>query len=100
MRRHRQFESTFLIPSLPCDHKGQGRPVGVYGSKADDIPKGGKTAGTLAEGQEAMGIDWMPWSKLVLSIPPAYTEYIGGHLMQVVLAKDLTTGFPEGILTI
>ena len=84
VRRHRLFESTFLIPALPCDHKTQGRPVGVYGSKADDIPQGGRTARTLAEGSEAMGIDWMPWSKLVLSIPPAYTEYIGGFLREVV----------------
>ena len=87
VRRHRMFESTFLIPSLPCDHKTQGRPVGVYGSKKDDIPQGGRTARTLAEGREAMGIDWMPWSKLVLSIPPAYTEYIGKFLWEVVKRK-------------
>jgi len=77
VRRHRLFESSFPLTSLSCDHKGQGRPVGVYGSKNDDIPQGGRTARTLEEGQEAMGIDWMPWSNLVLSIPPAYTKFIG-----------------------
>ena len=82
VRRHRLFESNVLIPALPCDHATQGRPVGVYGSKADDIPQGGRTARTLEEGQEAMGIDWMPWSSLVLSIPPAYTEHVGAALLQ------------------
>lgn len=86
VRRHRLFESNVLIPALDCDHAGQGRPVGVYGSKGDDIPSGGRTARTLEEGQAAMGIDWMPWSKLVLSIPPAYTRYIGGFLLDAVRA--------------
>ena len=30
VRRHRKFASNVLIPS-PCNHKKQGRPVGVYG---------------------------------------------------------------------
>lgn len=27
-----------------------------------------------------MGIDWMTWPELTDAIPPAFTEYIGGHL--------------------
>ena len=84
VRRHRLFESNVLLSGLPCDHKGQGRPIGVYGSKGDEIPRGGKTASTLEEGQRAMGIDWMPWSKLILSIPPAYTEHIGRQIIQQI----------------
>ena len=87
VRRHRLFESNVLIPGLCCDHAAQGRPVGVYGSKADDIPSGGRTARTLEEGQAAMGIDWMPWSKLVLSIPPAYTAWVGQWLMTAVMER-------------
>jgi hypothetical protein len=30
----------------------------------DSIPHGGKTAVDLAEGQRAMGIDWMAWDEL------------------------------------
>lgn len=81
VRRHRVFESNVYIPALPCDHKGQGRPVGVYHVLNDNIPKGGKTAETLEQGQEAMGIDWMPWDSLKESIPPAYTEHIGHQLL-------------------
>lgn len=81
VRRHRVFESNVYIPPLKCDHKAQGRPVGVYHVLNDNIPKGGKTAETLEEGQEAMGIDWMRWDDLKEAIPPAYTEYIGGFLL-------------------
>lgn len=88
VRRHRQFESTLPLMSLPCDHKGQGRPVGVYGSMRDDIPQGGKTAGSIEEAREAMGIDWMrwrstnqEWNDIKEAIPPAYTEFIGGQLL-------------------
>jgi DNA (cytosine-5)-methyltransferase 1 len=90
VRRHRLFESNvdLGIPPL-CRHKEQGRPVGVYGSKNDNIPSGGKTARTLEEGQEAMGIDWMPWSKLVLAIPPIYTTWVGFKLNGLKWEQEL-----------
>ena len=81
VRRHRWFESNVPMFGLPCDHDSQGRPVGVYGSKGDDIPSGGSTARTLEEGREAMGIGWMSWSALVEAIPPAYTAFIGAQLL-------------------
>lgn len=46
VRRHRIFESTYELKTLTCDHKEQGRPVGVYGSMNDEIPNGGRTAKT------------------------------------------------------
>jgi DNA (cytosine-5)-methyltransferase 1 len=81
VRRHRIFESNFLTLSPPCLHSLQGRPIGVYHRMGDHVPHGGTTARTLAEGREAMGIDWMTWDELKEAIPPAYTELIGTHLM-------------------
>jgi len=77
VRRHRIFESSMPLMTLKCDHKSQGRSVGVYGSINDEIPKCGRTAKTLLEGQLAMGIDWLGWGNLKESIPPAYTKYLG-----------------------
>ena len=49
--------------------------VAVYGDG------GGK--GTVAQWQQAMGIDWTGNRKSIAeAIPPAYTRYIGGQIMQ------------------
>lgn len=86
VRRHRLFECNFLVEPLECRHKEQGKPIGVYGGMGDTVKGtcsktgklviGGSTAKTIKEAQEAMGIDWLGWSKLKEAIPPAYTEYI------------------------
>jgi DNA (cytosine-5)-methyltransferase 1 len=78
VRRHRLFESNLpLVDHGACQHKEQGRPIGVYYSIGDSIPKGGKTAESLEQGQQAMGIDWMPWKSLREAIPPEYSLWIG-----------------------
>lgn len=90
VRRHRLFESNVELVGTLCDHKKQGRPVGVYGAMKDN-PKGidrktgkmvfgGKTAESVDEAREAMGIDWMLWGDLVEAIPPAYTKWLGDQL--------------------
>ena len=80
VRRHRLFESNMALNGSVCNHKLQGRPIGVYGSLNDEIPKGGKTAATIDEARNAMGISWAIWTELVEAIPPAYTKYLGGQL--------------------
>lgn len=94
VRRHRLFESSVPLTELPCDHKAQGKPVGVYHAMNDQVQGtdsktgryvlGGRTAATLEEGQQAMGIDWMTWPELREAIPPAYTEFIGGQILRAV----------------
>lgn len=84
VRRHRWFETSWHGFSLmACDHS---RPVvGVYGH-----PHGRKGAwpgmlpGGHAEWSAALGIDWMATDELAQAIPPAYTEYIGGCLLDAV----------------
>jgi DNA (cytosine-5)-methyltransferase 1 len=85
VRRHRLFESNVPLVGNECNHKVQGKPVGIYGSMRDEIPNGGHTAKTMAEANEAMGIDWMIWGELVESIPPAYTHFIGRQLCETPL---------------
>lgn len=80
VRRHRLFESNMRLKGSECYHKKQGRPIGVYGSLNDEIPKGGKTATTIDEARNAMAIDWAIWTELVEAIPPAYTWYLGSQI--------------------
>lgn len=81
VRRHRLFESNLKLIGSGCKHKEQGKPVGIYGSMRDEIPKGGHTAKTIEEARDAMGIDWMIWGELVEAIPPRYTYEIGKQLI-------------------
>jgi DNA (cytosine-5)-methyltransferase 1 len=84
VRRHRLFESNLALTGSSCKHKEQGRPVGVYGSMKDEIPSGGRTAKTIEEAREAMGIEWMIWGELVEAIPPVYTYEIGKQLVSLL----------------
>lgn len=89
VRRHRLFESNAFLMSPGCYHRAQGTPVGVYGDHADRIaplrPDGtsrGAKATSVADAQDALGIDWMSsWDDLADSIPPAFTEHIGTQLL-------------------
>jgi DNA (cytosine-5)-methyltransferase 1 len=80
VRRHRLFESNIKLKRSICNHKAQGKPVGVYGSLNDEIPGGGHTAKTLQQARLAMGIEWALWGELVEAIPPIYTEYLGKQI--------------------
>jgi len=81
VRRHRLFESNMPITGTGCNHKAQGRPIGVYGSLNDQIPNGGRTAVNITEARQAMGIDWAIWTELVEAIPPVYTDYLGAQIV-------------------
>jgi DNA (cytosine-5)-methyltransferase 1 len=91
VRRHRLFESNIKLVGSVCNHKEQGKPVGVYGAM-NDTPQGlntkngkyvigGSTAKSIEEARESMGIDWMLWGDLVEAIPPRYTYEIGKQLI-------------------
>jgi len=88
VRRHRLFESNIQLTSSICNHKEQGKPVGIYGSMRDEIPKDGHTAKSIEQAREAMGIDWMIWGELVEAIPPVYTETIGKQILSVLVSNS------------
>ena len=86
VRRHRCFETNWLLLSNGCTHGYQDVVVGVYGDHPEDsvIRKGHPAirARNVAHAQEAMGIGWMEtWDELKEAIPPAYTELIGAQLL-------------------
>lgn len=81
VRRHRIFESNLKLKGTICNHKAQGRPIGVYGTLNDEIPNGGKTAKNIDEARKAMGIDWMIWGELIEAIPPHYTKFLGKQII-------------------
>jgi len=84
--RHRLFECwpTIWFPPAPCCHD---RPVVRCGRRPDLDLQFHSIAGHfsgIAEAQEAMGIDWMTQAELSQAIPPAYTEWLGRRIVEVV----------------
>jgi hypothetical protein len=84
VRRERWFETSWQAFDLrqSCHHP---EPiVGVYGYSGSR-GSSGIYSGRLSRWSEAMGIDWMTHAKQVSqAIPPAYTEYIGGQLLEQI----------------
>ena len=94
--RHRLFEiwpnPIWFLP-YTCKHDGISTGNRHYRNGYTDTPSledGFKFVTVVGsnyladEGRMAMGIDWMPKSKLSQAIPPAYTEWIGKQLLEML----------------
>jgi DNA (cytosine-5)-methyltransferase 1 len=83
IRRHRLFETNWDLPRLACDHAWQTPRFPQSHNRV--IPRCTVEVGVgkipLAVQEKAMGIDWMSLVELSEAIPPAYTRYIGEHLL-------------------
>jgi len=87
--RHRYFECSFPVVQ-PAHVKHRGRVRGWRHGEYHDGPYvavygdgGGK--GSIEEWQTAMGVPWMKTRhEIAESIPPAYSEYVGRQLLQVI----------------
>ena len=88
--RHRYFELGNWAGAAPAHQRHRGRVAGWRHGQYYDGPYfavygngGGK--GTVAQWQDAMGIDWTSdRHELAEALPPAYTEHIGGQLMAAI----------------
>jgi DNA (cytosine-5)-methyltransferase 1 len=91
VRRHRNFECSFLATtSRPCNHQGS-RPYTVTGhlhNTEQDFSHSLKPSRQHAI--ELMGMPWATWQEVVLAIPPAYTKFIGGQLLDHLASRVVT----------
>lgn len=89
LKRHRLFESNMHLTAPPDVCKGRD-VVGVYGTGGAwtrTAPGGGGVKVSGAGAAQALGIDWTNHQAvLAQAIPPAYTEYIGGQLIDQLQA--------------
>ena len=83
--RHRLFESNIMLLQTP-HQKHIHRTAGKGRTPKNDSDFWTITGhlGNLKGAGKAMGIDWMTMPELTQAIPPAYTEYIGLRLMEVI----------------
>ncbi len=87
VQRHREFESNIALWGVPCNH-GNNAWNPEYGHstgrKRRRVPVIGEWRIPAEIQFEAMGVDWMTLEELTEAIPPAYTQFIGEQLMQVL----------------
>lgn len=89
VRRHRLFESSTPLWSLPCDHQWQTPRFAPASNRTNlrSTVEVGVWRIPLPVQRAAMGIDWMDLPELSESIPPAYTEFIGAQLLDAIEAE-------------
>lgn len=83
VKRHRLFESSFLLFGTHCPAGHPGQWVSVYGHGKAGVSERYRSREnkrgfrTLQQAQQAMGIDWMNRNEICQAIPPVYGEWIG-----------------------
>lgn len=99
--RHRLFECDppIWFPPTMCHHEktsaigvygGGQHPLrknansGVYGNSGGTSARDGKSFYGIEDRRTAMGIDWMTGKELNQAIPPAYTEWLGRQLINIL----------------
>jgi DNA (cytosine-5)-methyltransferase 1 len=76
--RHRIFETCRFLVNQPAHGEHHPEYVTVTGHPGGSSKRdGGTHFGNTEQWREAMGIDWLPASRLAEAIPPAYSEHIG-----------------------
>ncbi len=85
--RHRLFETSFELPfMLHAPHGLQVDKSSGKNRQREMVQVWGNAQykGYLQRAREAMGIDWMNEEEIAEAIPPAYTEFIGKQLMEII----------------
>lgn len=82
-QRHRFFEVNFPLEApAKCDHSEIPLLVTTASKASRELRfKLGMKPKSVKNAPEAYGIDWMGFAELKEAIPPAYTRFIGGRLM-------------------
>ena len=81
LRRTRWFETSFVMPFILLPKEGPSRfRMGRRHTGDDPVVPVGHFSG-VERARRVMDIDWMTQSELAQAIPPAYTEFIGRHII-------------------
>jgi len=85
--RHRLFECwpEIYFPPMGCNHYRKAIRPGRRPCRLKNFHSVVGHFSDIDFARESMGIDWMGRSDLSQAIPPAYTEWIGGSMKEIIL---------------
>ena len=87
--RHRLFESNVPLSAPPHrEHVARTTKMGRPPRDGEFMHVVGNFSG-VTQAREAMGIDWMTKEELNQALPPAYTRFIGKHLIRHLAGERL-----------
>ncbi len=91
VRRHRIFESNRPITGSVCQHHLQPDPIDVTGTGGfQPNPRKLKTGGksrkpkNLQEARDSMGMQWARRPEISQAIPPAFSEFLGLQIIDML----------------
>ena len=95
VRRHRLFETAPLLPVLvpPCHCKNGVRDGVLIGHRLRGPKPPGQVVPPIFTERElraAIGVEWMSMVEMRESIPPAYTRFLGEHLLATVALESVS----------
>lgn len=81
--RHRLFETSFPVTAVPCQHRGHAMNPHNVAGREHMYAEFGRGVPEKRWAEE-MGVGWMSRHGARESIPPVFTEYLGGLLLLLV----------------
>lgn len=84
---HQADAMTFPLDGFDAVHASPVCKLWSQVTRTANVPEGTHVGGYVADWRRAMGIEWMTRDELAQAIPPAYTEWIGAHLLEAIGAS-------------
>lgn len=88
LKRERWFETSWRGFRLEMPHRHAGHAISIAGHGTPQWMRGRTGHIGVAEWRRVMGVSWTTRDELTEAIPPAYTEYIGGQLLDHLTARN------------
>jgi DNA (cytosine-5)-methyltransferase 1 len=88
LKRERWFETSWhgFYLEMPHVHRGRAISIAGHGTPSWMREKTGHIG--VAEWRQVMGVDWTTRAELTEALPPAFTKYVGGLLLERVAFKE------------
>lgn len=88
LRRERWFETSWHALTFQTPHRHRGPAISIAGHGTPQWMRAKTGHIGVAQWRKVMQIDWMRREELTEALPPAYTEYVGARLLELLYAED------------